>query len=356
MVWVQVLLGGVSLFLAGVALVPVLFTAFVWTFRKTLFSQLNAEAMEEVRRQVEDHLKSTIDTEVEAQVLALTERIKKLNQWVQELEALVPASTQVAPSPEKRSQIDNLRLQIEDFQDLIPFLTQPAEYYFKQGNAFYFEKQYEEAIACYDKALEIKPDDSNAWTNRGVALSELKRYEEAIASYDKAIEIKPDFFEAWSNRGAALSGLKRYKEAIASYDKAIEIKPDYFEAYYNRGNALGKLGRYDEAFASYDKAIEIKPDYFEAYYNRGNALGKLGRYDEAIASHDKAIELKPNAPNVWYNRACCHALQGNVEETVHDLAKAIELDAAYRETAKTDSDFDKIRHDKRFQKLLNENL
>jgi hypothetical protein len=122
MVWVQVLLGGVSLFLAAIALLPVLFTGFVWTFRKTLFSQLNAEAMEEVKKQVEDHLKSTIDTEVEAQVLALTERIKKLNQWVQELEALVPASTQVAPSPEKRSQIDNLRLQIEEFQDLIPLV------------------------------------------------------------------------------------------------------------------------------------------------------------------------------------------------------------------------------------------
>jgi superkiller protein 3 len=54
--------------------------------------------------------------------------------------------------------------------------------------------------------------------------------EEAIASYDKALEIKPDFHEAWNNRGNALDNLGRLEDAIASYDKALEIKPDYHEA------------------------------------------------------------------------------------------------------------------------------
>jgi tetratricopeptide (TPR) repeat protein len=62
--------------------------------------------------------------------------------------------------------------------------------------------------------------------------------EEAIASYDKALEIKPDYHEAWNNRGNALGDLGRLEEAIASYDKALEIKPDYHEAWYNRGIAL----------------------------------------------------------------------------------------------------------------------
>jgi len=42
----------------------------------------------------------------------------------------------------------------------------------------------------------------------------LSRYDEAIASYDKAIEIKPDDYEAWKNRGKALYQLSRYDEAI----------------------------------------------------------------------------------------------------------------------------------------------
>ncbi|MGB5595240.1 MAG: tetratricopeptide repeat protein, partial [Crocosphaera sp.] len=85
---------------------------------------------------------------------------------------------------------------------------------------------------------EGNSDDYEAWYNRGIALDDLGRYEEAIASYDKALEIKPDKDEAWNNRGVALYNLGRYEDAIASYDKALEFKPDDHEAWNNRGIAL----------------------------------------------------------------------------------------------------------------------
>jgi len=43
--------------------------------------------------------------------------------------------------------------------------------------------------------------------------------EEAIASYDKALQIKPEFHEAWYNRGVALKELGQLEKAIASHDK-----------------------------------------------------------------------------------------------------------------------------------------
>ncbi|WP_414588282.1 CHAT domain-containing protein, partial [Scytonema sp. PCC 10023] len=135
-------------------------------------------------------------------------------------------------------------------------------------------------------------DYDSAWNNRGVALGNLGRHEEAIASYDKAIEIKPDYDSAWNNRGVALGNLGRYEDAVASYNKAIEIKPDDDSAWYNRGVALGELGRYEEALASYDKAIEIKPDYDWAWNNRAVALNNLRLYTEAIASFDEALRLR----------------------------------------------------------------
>jgi Flp pilus assembly protein TadD len=62
--------------------------------------------------------------------------------------------------------------------------------------------------------------------NRGAALVDLGQFEEAIASYDKALQIKPDYHEAWSNRGVALMNLGQFEQAIASYDKALQFKPD----------------------------------------------------------------------------------------------------------------------------------
>src|SRR5262249_23516605 len=137
---------------------------------------------------------------------------------------------------------------------------------------------------------------------------------EALASYDKAITLKPDYAEAYSNRGAALMELARPMEALASYDKAIALKPDYAEAYSNRGNALKDLQRPTEALASYDKAIALKPDYAEAYSNRGNALRDLQRPTEALASYDKAIALKPNYAEALWNQSLCLLLMGHFKQ------------------------------------------
>jgi uncharacterized caspase-like protein/tetratricopeptide (TPR) repeat protein len=196
---------------------------------------------------------------------------------------------------------------------------------------------------------EIDPKDSDAWFTKGFELTD---YKQKIACYDKALEIKPDKHEAWYNRGVTLGNLGRNEEAITSDDKALEIKPDYHEAWDNRGVALMYLGRYEEAITSYDKALEIKPDYHQAWNNRGIALNDLGRYEEAITSYDKALEIKPDFTNAYYNKACLFALQTKIETALELLTTAIKLDPKYREMAKTDSDFDAIRDDFRFQALI----
>ena len=68
---------------------------------------------------------------------------------------------------------------------------------------------------------------------KGTALYYLGKYEEAIATYDKAIEIDPQYADAWNNKGSALGCLGKYEEAIAAYDKAIEIDPQYAVVCYS---------------------------------------------------------------------------------------------------------------------------
>jgi predicted O-linked N-acetylglucosamine transferase (SPINDLY family) len=125
-------------------------------------------------------------------------------------------------------------------------------------------------------------------------MQELKQFDAAVASYDRAIALKPDMVEAYSNRGNALKALKQFDAAVASYDKAIALKPDMAESYYNRGVVMQELKRFDASVGNYDKAIALKPDYAEAYCNRGVVLQKLKQFDAAIASFDKTIGLEPD--------------------------------------------------------------
>ncbi|MEH2398375.1 tetratricopeptide repeat protein [Nostoc sp.] len=224
---------------------------------------------------------------------------------------------------------------------------------FKLGNLLSTANEYEAAIASYDQALKFKPDDHQAWYNRGIALDELGRFEEAIVSYEQALKFKQDYHLAWYNRGIALDELGRFEEAIASYDQALKIQSNYHQAWYNRGDALGNLGRNEEAIASYDQALKFKPDYHVAWNNRGYALDELRRFEETITSYDQALKFKPDYYLAWYNKACCYTLQGNIEQALENLQKAINLSAdKCREWAKIDSDFDSLREDERFQALI----
>jgi tetratricopeptide (TPR) repeat protein len=89
------------------------------------------------------------------------------------------------------------------------------------GNAAYNKGDLDTAIADYTKAIELKPDDAEAYYNRGVAYGDKKLDDQAIADYTKAIELKPDDVDAVAYRGKKL-----YDQAIADYTKAIELKPD----------------------------------------------------------------------------------------------------------------------------------
>ncbi|MFK5970308.1 MAG: tetratricopeptide repeat protein, partial [Candidatus Marithrix sp.] len=104
--------------------------------------------------------------------------------------------------------------------------TNQAELFVEQGLLYYTDAKYEQTLASFDKAVEIKSDYHQVWHGRGNVLDDLGRYEQALASYDKALKIKPDDHEAWTNRGNVLNDLGRYEQALASYDKALKIKPD----------------------------------------------------------------------------------------------------------------------------------
>lgn len=172
----------------------------------------------------------------------------------------------------------------------------------KQGNTLLELQRYEDALAAYDKAVNLKPDYVQGWNGQGKALFELKKYQEALAAYDKAIQIQSDYLEAWSGRGFALVKLQRYLEAISSFDRAIQLKFDYAEVWNAKGEAFSSLNQYDNAIKSYNKAIEFKPDYYQAWYKKGLALQNLKQYDEAVTAYDKVVELKPDYEPAWYNR------------------------------------------------------
>src|SRR5262249_48045570 len=112
-----------------------------------------------------------------------------------------------------------------------------------------------EALATYNRALRLRPNDAVAINNRGVVLQQLQRFEEGLASYERAIALKPDFVDALYNRGATLQALRRFEDALGSYNRALALRPEHAAALHNRGIILHELKRFEDALASYQQAL-----------------------------------------------------------------------------------------------------
>lgn len=202
---------------------------------------------------------------------------------------------------------------------------------FQEGLRLLKHTQYQEAIALFNKVLEIQPDCYQAWYYHGLALHHLGCHNEAVASYNKAIEFNPNYHEAWSDLSYALSILGRYKLALATCNKALEIQPDYCQAWFRRGFILKKLGRGPEALASCNKALEIQPDNPEAWNTRSLVLELSNHHKEALADLEKALEIQPDYHKAWFNRGIVLLKLGRKEEALASFQKALHIQRGYQE-------------------------
>src|ERR1700676_1663663 len=130
---------------------------------------------------------------------------------------------------------------IED--PLLPFKTKME--WFEEGNRLSDLKRYEEALAAYEQAIRLDPNDATAYYFKSAALIKLKRYEEALIAVEQAIRLDPQDTYAYTNKGAALIELKRYEEALIALEQAIRLDPNNSFAYIDKGAALDQLGRYE---------------------------------------------------------------------------------------------------------------
>ena len=123
---------------------------------------------------------------------------------------------------------------------------------------------YESDETIWTDTLAKNPDCWMGHNNLGNDLFQKGQLDEAVAQYQKAVEINPTYAEAHSNLGVALFQKGQVDDAVAQYQKAVEINPTDVKAHYNLGNALFQKGQVDEAVDQFQKALEINPNYADA--------------------------------------------------------------------------------------------
>ncbi len=187
-----------------------------------------------------------------------------------------------------------------------------------------------QALTDFETAVRL----SGAWRaihNRGVSYAAAGRMEEALADFQRTIELNPRYPNAYYNRGELLYRQQNYPGAIEDYSMALELgKPDA-TTYNNRGHAFYRIQRFGDALRDYGEAIKLDPTNPDPLINRGDTNSDLGQYGEAAADYRAAVQIAPELGRAfqaaaWLMATCPDSHYRDEKLAVDAANRAIELD------------------------------
>jgi len=220
--------------------------------------------------------------------------------------------------------------------DIYKKLPNMPESWNNLGNIALSKNDFEQAFACFDKALELNPKMIWAMVNKAIVLRKNQRTQEAVAQLLHALKIDerfipalyqlsicyrqigqndlaltaiksavtdnnaPDF--AFVEYGKVLLGLKQVSQALDAFDKAIETNRFCQDAYFEKALILS-VDHPEQAEEMYRDLIRINPSCAAAYNNLGSLLYNQGRTNEALEMYRQVVILNPHDMSASFNLA-----------------------------------------------------
>ncbi|PZD73729.1 Serine protease Do-like HtrA [Acaryochloris thomasi RCC1774] len=124
-----------------------------------------------------------------------------------------------------------------------------------------------------------------------------EEYEDAIATLTQAIDLNPDYSAAYAQRGFAQARLAKASAALADSEQAIRLDPQNFRAYLVRGLVRSRIGETQEALADAEKGVSLQPNFAGSYGLRGTLRLLLEDYSGAVTDLKKTAELMRSQGN-----------------------------------------------------------
>jgi len=163
----------------------------------------------------------------------------------------------------------NLFFQASFFLFLLvrPAFAETAVEYWREGNDFLHQGNFDQAIVEYSKAIDTDPNLAGVYDDRGVAYAQEGSYTRAVDDFTMAIASNPNDADAYNNRAHAYADEGKQESALIDYGMAIRINPIYLNAYKNRAELYFQMKDLDHTWADVFKIEElggtIDPDFYK---------------------------------------------------------------------------------------------
>ncbi len=221
------------------------------------------------------------------------------------------------------------------------------------------EEALHEADAASRRALELAPGLSSTHASRGLAHFLNRRYEEAQAEFELALQLDPTQFEALYFYARMRFEQARLEEAAELFERAMAARPEDYQSPVLLGMVRRALGQEAESLLALRRGLDVaerhvtlNPDDARAFYLGGLACIRLGERDRGLDWAARALALEADEPVVIYNVAGIYALAGERARALDCLERCMGTGFGRKEWLAQDSDFESLRGDPRFQRLI----
>ena len=173
--------------------------------------------------------------------------------------------------------------------------------------------RHDEAIAKFQEVIAKVPTCSDCYYNIGVSQMAKQQQSEAEASFKKAIELKPDNADAYTALANLYNSQKKFDLAAEASANAAKYSGagggGNAESSYNQGVILFNAGKFAEAKTQFEAATKADPNHAMAQYQLGMTSLNLGQIPDAVAALEAYLKVDPNGPKAGEVKAALPALQ-----------------------------------------------
>ncbi|MDD4920902.1 MAG: tetratricopeptide repeat protein [Bacteroidales bacterium] len=168
-----------------------------------------------------------------------------------------------------------------------------------EGESYEKAGLFDQAMACYQKALDINPKSVDACTGMGICLMEKEEFRASLVWFEKALRIDHTISETWVYVAEVFVNLEMPEEAMMSYKRSLDIDPDQADVLASLGNLHFDAGQYENALAYYQEAELLDPELngLDLFY--ALVYAKTGAREVARDYLYKAILTDENAQKVF---------------------------------------------------------
>jgi tetratricopeptide (TPR) repeat protein len=197
--------------------------------------------------------------------------------------------------------------------------------YGKMANSF--EQSLKLTDKYYEEITEIREELWSRFFNDGVPLFNEGKYQEALAKFDLAVTVYPENIETYKERGLCYLQLKQYDNALNDFDRFIvadTVEKD-ISVRINRANILYLNKRFDEAVDGYLDALKIEPLNIIAISKLALIYQEQGKAEKAVEMYEKAIIANPKDSDLWFNMGILYFNMKNFVKAKECFNKVVEM-------------------------------